>query len=211
MKAAYERYAIESSPLRGARRVFLARRQSDATTVILKTIDPARSSPRHVAALQHEFSVLSRLQGAPVARPVELIDDGDVCLVFLLPLDHNHRLLDELLAREESAVDPAYGFVHDRVQQAAYATMVASERTAMHLRIGRMLLSSLSEAEASDERLFKAVTQLNSGREHVVDPAERASLARLNLRAAERAMRASAHASALELATRCLELLGAHP
>src|SRR5690606_19662754 len=107
--------------------------------------------------------------------------------------------------------DAAYGFVHDRVQQAAYATMLASERTGTHLRIGRMLLSRLNEAEASDERLFEAVTQLNSGRDLVVDPAERTSLARLNLRAAERAMRASAHASALDLSSRCLDLLGAHP
>src|SRR5690606_33487579 len=85
----------DSSPLRGTRRVFLARRRSDAKTVIVKTIDPVRSNPRHVAALQHEFSVLSRLEGAPVARPVELIEDDDVSLV-LEPA--RGRALDEIIS-----------------------------------------------------------------------------------------------------------------
>lgn len=164
------------------------------------------------ACIGHRFR-LRHLSAIADAAPREVASALDAAVAggFLLPLDRNHRLLDELLAREGSATDAAYGFVHDRVQQAAYATMLASERTGTHLRIGRMLLSRLNEAEASDERLFEAVTQLNSGRDLVVDPAERTSLARLNLRAAERAMRASAHASALDLSSRCLDLLGAHP
>src|SRR6185503_16372358 len=55
-----------------------------------------------------------------------------------------------------------YRFLHDRIQQAAYSLIPEQERKAVHLRIGRMLLESLSREELH-ERLFDVVGHLNSG------------------------------------------------
>jgi predicted ATPase/HPt (histidine-containing phosphotransfer) domain-containing protein len=131
---------------------------------------------------------------------------------FLLALDQSHRMLDELLAvREDAEVDAHYRFGHDRVQQAAYATIPESERSRVHLRIGRLLLSSSGDSGPSDEQLFEVVAQLNFGRHHLDDSAERVRCAGLNLRAAERAKSAAAHASVIEFSDACLELLGRQP
>jgi len=87
------------------------------------------------------------------------------------------------------AVDPGrqvFAFLHDRVQQAAYDDIPQSEKKAVHLKIGRLLLANLPAAEQED-RIFDIVHQLNEGRDLLTDPAERDLLARLNLKAARKA------------------------
>jgi PAS domain S-box-containing protein len=88
-----------------------------------------------------------------------------------------------------------YRFLHDRVQEAAYALIPLDSRAAQHLRIGRLLLKSLTEREIS-ERIFDVVNQLNSGSTLVSDSAERERLAALNLQAGQRAKASTAYASA---------------
>ncbi|QUS38053.1 GAF domain-containing protein [Tardiphaga alba] len=87
-----------------------------------------------------------------------------------------------------------YVFVHDKVQEAAYGLIAPSERSGRHIEIARGLISALS-VEPSTERVFEAVDQLNLGKAHVVDPAERLLAAGLNLQAAKSAKASSAHAS----------------
>lgn len=131
---------------------------------------------------------------------------------YLVPLGQNYRLLEDLLdAPDGVAVDTSYRFAHDRVQQAALSTSQSTELSRIHLRIGRLLLSAAGEAGPADDQLFEVVTQLNLGRQHVADPEERLRIARLNLAAARRARSAAAHASAVQLAGVCLELLGDRP
>jgi predicted ATPase/HPt (histidine-containing phosphotransfer) domain-containing protein len=131
---------------------------------------------------------------------------------YLVPLGPNHRLLEDLLETTlGAAVDASYRFAHDRVQQAALASSDATQRARIHLRIGRLLLSAAGDPGPSDDQLFEVVTQLNLGREHVQDRDEKLEIARLNLRAALRARSAAAHASAVQLSSVCVELLGAQP
>jgi predicted ATPase/HPt (histidine-containing phosphotransfer) domain-containing protein/two-component sensor histidine kinase len=131
---------------------------------------------------------------------------------YLVPVGQNHRLLEDLLEGPAGEiVDMSYRFAHDRVQQAALSHSDTTERSRVHLRIGRLLASGAGEAGPSDNQLFEVVTQLNLGRQHLEDPEERQRLARLNLRAARRARSAAAHASAAEHAQLCLELLGEDP
>lgn len=128
---------------------------------------------------------------------------------YVVPLGQNHHLLEDLLnGPEAGVVDASYRFAHDRVQQAALSTSANAERSATHLRIGRLLLSAAGADGPGDDQLFEVVTQLNLGREHVVDSAERQRIARLNLSAARRARSAAAHASAAQLAEICIDLLG---
>ena len=58
--------------------------------------------------------------------------------------------------------DGAYRFLHDRVQEAAYALIPAGEQAAEHLRIGR-LLAARTAPEAIEANVFEIVRQLNRG------------------------------------------------
>ena len=90
----------------------------------------------------------------------------------------------------------AYAFLHDRVQEAAYALIPEAERAAVHLRIGRALASRAATAERDDE-IFEIVNQLNRAAALIDTPDERAQAAAFNLLAGERAKTAMANASAL--------------
>jgi PAS domain S-box-containing protein len=92
--------------------------------------------------------------------------------------------------------DEAYAFPHDRVQEAAYSLIPEAARPERHLRIGRILSSSLPPEQVA-ERIFDIVTQLNRGAALVDAPEERERIAELDLRAGERAKAAAAYATAL--------------
>ncbi|WNG17872.1 AAA family ATPase [Cystobacter fuscus] len=79
-----------------------------------------------------------------------------------------------------------FRFLHDRIQQAAHSLSSELERQEVHLRIGRLLLASLSPEEVR-ESLFEVVSQLNAGVALMEDPTERHQLARLNAEAGRKA------------------------
>jgi PAS domain S-box-containing protein len=93
-------------------------------------------------------------------------------------------------------LDGAYTFLHDRVQEAAYALIPESERAAVHLRIGRLFVSRTAPAEI-EEKIFEIVNQLDRGIELINSPEERVRVAELNLIAGKRAKTSTAYASAL--------------
>lgn len=101
-----------------------------------------------------------------------------------------------LLAAETGQV---FTFIHDRVQQAAYARLDADERSRLHLRIGRLLWGDRGlDGNAADfDGLFEAVSHLNLGVGLIEAPAERLALAQLNLAAGARAKAAAAYRAAL--------------
>jgi PAS domain S-box-containing protein len=88
-----------------------------------------------------------------------------------------------------------YRFLHDRVQEAAYALIPDAQRPALHFYAGQRLLAELSDDEIA-ERIFDIVNQLNLGVPACNDPDERARIARLNLQAGLRAKTSTAYASA---------------
>jgi predicted ATPase len=93
-------------------------------------------------------------------------------------------------------LDGAYAFMHDRVQEAAYALIPESKRAATHLRIGRLLVSSATLEEIEDE-IFEIVNQLNRAAVLITASDERTRVAELNLAAGKRAKTSAAYASAL--------------
>jgi PAS domain S-box-containing protein len=97
-----------------------------------------------------------------------------------------------LVLRTESG----YAFLHDRVQEAAYALIPQSERPAVHLRTGRVLASQIASADLEDH-IFEIVNHLNRAVALIRPSVERDELAELNLIAGKRAKAASAFASAL--------------
>ena len=119
-----------------------------------------------------------------------------LALISEQPDEQAERALQEAV-REGLMVrqGDVYTFLHDRVQQGAYALIGDDEKKHVHLRIGRILLAGLSRREL-DERLFDVVSQLDQGMELLTDPGEKDELARLNILAGTRAKAAIAYASA---------------
>jgi predicted ATPase/signal transduction histidine kinase len=105
-----------------------------------------------------------------------------------------HDAVEAGLVVHESSVG-SFAFVHDRVQEAAYAMIPEDQRAAEHLRMGRVLLSLTPESDLA-ERIFEIVNQLDRGATAIDSRDERLRVAELNLVAAQRAMASSAHASA---------------
>ncbi|HEY9605475.1 MAG TPA: AAA family ATPase [Allocoleopsis sp.] len=114
------------------------------------------------------------------------------------------QLLSEL---DESLLVQDYKFLHDRVQQAAYALIDASHRQGIHLQIGRNLLEkTLPEQRA--EGLFEIVDHLDYGTELITEQCERNEIAKLNLQAGQKALVAMAYEAAFKYFKVGLKLLG---
>ena len=93
--------------------------------------------------------------------------------------------------------DSNYAFLHDRIQEAAYALIAEGERAMAHLRIGR-LLAARTTSEELEESIFDIVNQFDRGAALITSEEERMRVAELNLMAGKRAKAATAHASALQ-------------
>jgi PAS domain S-box-containing protein len=91
--------------------------------------------------------------------------------------------------------DTGYKFLHDRIQQAAYTLIPEEHRAEVHLRIGRVLLASMTTDELT-EHLFDVANQFNRGDAHLLDRDEKAQVAAINLRAGRKAKASAAFASA---------------
>jgi predicted ATPase/signal transduction histidine kinase len=93
-------------------------------------------------------------------------------------------------------LEGSYAFLHDRVQEAAYALVPEGERPATHLRIGRVLASRTAPEEI-EEKIFEIVNQLDRGAALIHSREERERVAGLYLIAGKRAKTSTAYASAL--------------
>src|SRR6516165_6011867 len=102
--------------------------------------------------------------------------------------------------------DRSYKFVHDRMQEAAYALIPIGSRAEAHLTIGRLLVAR-TPPEKRNEAIFEIVNQLNRGAPLITSRQERERLAELNLAAGKRAKASSAYASALTYFTAGAALL----
>ena len=124
-----------------------------------------------------DFNILSIVLGTPEEK------------VHAALADALHLQLIDRVAR-------SYKFVHDRVQEAAYALIPEEARAEAHLKIGRLLLAE-TPLEKRDEGIFEIVNQLNRGAPLITSQDEREQLAELNLAAGKRAKASSAPVSAL--------------
>ena len=95
-----------------------------------------------------------------------------------------------------SRFEGSYGFLHDRVQEAAYSLIPSELRAGAHLRIG-MLMAMHTPLEELEGEIFEIVNQLNRGSHLLTDVGERERVAEFNLIAGKRAMASTAYASGL--------------
>lgn len=107
-----------------------------------------------------------------------------------------------LVVRRETT----YAFLHDRVQEAAYALVPEARRKERHLDIGRLLLARYPQ-QALAERVFDVVDQFNRSVELVTAAEELAVVRRLNSAAGRKARGAVAYASARHYLKQAMALL----
>ncbi|MEG4250846.1 AAA family ATPase [Microcoleus sp. Pol10D4] len=109
----------------------------------------------------------------------------------------------------QASANPTYRFLHDRVQQAAYSLIPASQKKATHLKIGQLLQQKSSKIE-QEEKLFDIVGHLNRGIELITQPSEREALAKLNLEAGCKARKSTAYTAARVYLQTGIDLLTAN-
>jgi len=104
------------------------------------------------------------------------------------------------------AVNPVYRFLHDRVQQAAYALIAQEDKDFTHWQIGRLLLKKTTATELVD-KIFEIVNQLNLGKALITENRQREQLIQLNLQAGRKAKASTAYEAAMKYFTVARELL----
>jgi PAS domain S-box-containing protein len=156
---------------------------------------------------------LTRLSGATQTALQQLACLGSVVEIATLALVYGqseeeiHRLLLEaarsglILYREGF-----YAFLHDRIQEAAYALIPEAGGARAHLRIGRVLLASMPSDEIG-EHLFDVANQLNRGAALLSDRDEKMQVATVDLRAGRKAKASAAYVSAREYFSAGMALL----
>ena len=135
-------------------------------------------------------------------------------LNMVVPLNENYKFVGlqatgnaRNTAASSQDLNPTYKFQHDRIQQAAYSRISPKKRKALHLSIGRLMMSHSTRQEL-EERLMDVVSHFNEGRTLIKENSERQELARLNLSAGIKAKQSSAYASALDYLKLGYEMLG---
>jgi predicted ATPase/signal transduction histidine kinase len=123
---------------------------------------------------------------------------------LIIPLTDNYKFASIDNENEPSGnFVVEYKFLHDRVQQAAYVLIPASEKQVAHLKIGRQLLKKVGRQNSSnpknlaiEEEVFRIANHLNMGVGLIADARERLALAKLNLLAGKKAKDSNAYADA---------------
>jgi predicted ATPase/class 3 adenylate cyclase/GAF domain-containing protein/tRNA A-37 threonylcarbamoyl transferase component Bud32 len=128
-----------------------------------------------------------------------VLTDGFILPSSSLELSHKEIQSSQPLIRH-------FRFLHDRVQQAAYALIADHDKPIIHLQIAHLLLASLAEAER-DNHLFEIVNHWNLGIECLNKESEQKQLIQFNIRAVQKAKQSTAYQAALKYARIAASLL----
>ena len=125
----------------------------------------------------------------------------------ILPISEAYKFFQGAIdsAKPETVV-VNYRFLHDRVQQAAYALIPDQEKASAHYQLGQLLLKQASQEEIH-ERIFEIVNNLNYGIDAIANQTECLQIASLNLRAARKAKQSIAYGAAVEYLNVGIQLL----
>jgi predicted ATPase/GAF domain-containing protein len=167
------------------------------------------------------LSLVNKKSQITTARELQLaLEEG-----LILPLSHEYKIPllwnQEEISSDTSEISDAfianafiakipksipYKFLHDRIQQAAYALIPEDEKRVVHLQVGRLLLEYIPESEL-EHNIFDIVNHLNEGSELITQPSEKHKLARLNFEAGKKAKASTAYKPALKYLEIALKLL----
>lgn len=128
---------------------------------------------------------------------------------LILPLDRSGKQAAPGSPNDTESAEMEFGFCHDRVQQAAYQAIPASERQAVHLRLG-YLIRDRATGQVRDSEIFVVVNHLNIGIDLLASKREKLEIAELNLSAGRKARASAAYDAALQYCQMGLRVLGKH-
>ena len=174
----------------------------------LLTIPPlAQEALKAAACMGNRFSLseLKSVMGEEEARLLGALQVAEEAGLIIATPDTGEAL--QSAGATASIGNVAFRFLHDRVQQAAYALISPEARQELRLRIGRTLLAALDSNRRSDVP-FIVVDNLNDGAGLVTDIREREEIAQLNLAVGRRAREQAAYEAALEYFRTGMQLLG---
>jgi PAS domain S-box-containing protein len=160
----------------------------------LENLDEASRSLLSLAAcLGHSFDAetLSIINETSVEQCTKTLASTD-CLQFVVA-----DVEPSTIHGASGAAPTRWRFIHDRIQQAAYAIIDEEILPLVRLRIARLLLTRLNSQSLS-ERMFEVVGHLNFGSELIRDFSEASEAVVLNLSAAQKARSASAYRAELQ-------------
>lgn len=154
---------------------------------------------KHAACIGNTFSLdlIAAISGQSPQQSAEGLWEA-VQLGLLLPIGHGYKYLrsDPSPLPSAAPAEIRYEFLHDRVQEAAYALLAEDARKQIHLRIGQRLLE-ITPQDQLEGGIFEIVNQLNQVIGLLPGSRERERLAQLNLLAGARAKVSSAYKEAL--------------
>ncbi|WP_299405594.1 AAA family ATPase [Acaryochloris sp. IP29b_bin.148] len=165
-----------------------------------KLPEPTQAVLKSAACMGNAFdlatlAIVSEKPQAQIATELwQALQEG-----FILPHSETYKFFQKHHTHCEIGpqkdISIRYHFLHDRVQQAAYALIPAQEQGDYHLKIGQRLLTGSAEL-ASDHSIFKIVNSLNQGMHLLEEQSQRQQLAQLNLEAGQTAKAAIAYTEA---------------
>lgn len=165
--------------------------------------------PRRIAAKSSTDNVVGLMveRLARLPTPTQELLRRFACLgnqVSMRTLDYAHgpgeqALHDTMWSAVQSGLviplDDGYAFLHDRVQEAAYALIPTKERARAHLQLARQLADRVPREQLED-RAFEIAGQFNQGATELHDAEEALRAADINRLAGHRARLSGAYASA---------------
>lgn len=122
---------------------------------------------------------------------------GMICRVLsMTQAEIRYALHPAVVAQLIVLSEKGYAFLHDRVQEAAFALLDAGEKSAIHLTTASLLADAARQA-AGNELLFRAVHHVTAALDAIQPAQQRQQFRELSLLAAQRARRTGDYLSAL--------------
>jgi PAS domain S-box-containing protein len=130
--------------------------------------------------------------------PLETAADLQIAVQqsLITPIGENYKYLESYPRSDTIELDVSYQFLHDRIQQTAYALIPNLDRIRYHLKIAQLLLRS-TPIEQLEDKIFAIVDHFNIGSELITEQNQKTDLVRLNLLAGQKAKAAIAYEPAL--------------
>jgi predicted ATPase/GAF domain-containing protein len=130
-------------------------------------------------------------------REIALLLRGALAQGFIVPLGDSYKSVEFDLPEPADGLTVEYRFSHDRIQQAVYSLIPETERSSVHLKMGKQLLK-MTPPDMLEHKIFDITNQLNNGIELINLDSEKYELARLNLIAGKKAKAAAAYEHAFK-------------
>ena len=155
------------------------------------------------SAMESRFDpeIVSKVTGIPKEKVLNLLavaQQGDLII--------QERLNKSSLKADDNTGGTAYRFLHDRIQQGAYALINDSEKKKLHYEIGKALLDSIPQ-EKLNEKCIDIVNHFNLGDLKSLSQSEKEFLVKLNLMAGLKTKESVAYIPAIQYFTKGIELL----